>query len=62
MCSIQAHPLVVELGARLTRSAPLGLEENIPIKSDLALEHIIDCPSQLMSQDAQGFAFVMFFL
>ena len=52
----------VQLGARLTRSAALGLEEPIHIKRHLALEHVIDRPAQFVSQDAQGFSFVMFFL
>jgi hypothetical protein len=55
-------PLRVEFGARLTRSAPLGLEEDIPIESHLAFEHVIDGPAQFIRQEAQGFAFVRFFL
>jgi hypothetical protein len=44
-CLMQAHPLRVQLGAGLTRSAPLGLEKDIHIKCHLTLEHIIDRPA-----------------
>jgi len=59
---MQAHSLSVQFGSGFTRSAPLGLEEPIQIKSDLALEHKINGPAQFVSQDAQGFAFSMRFL
>ena len=52
-------PLRVQLGAKLTRSAPLGPSEYVHIESCLALEHVIDRPAQLMRQDAQGFTLVM---
>ena len=55
-------PLDVQLGAGLTCSASLGTEEDVHIKSRFAFEHIIDRPCQLVGQEAQGFAFVMFFL
>ena len=46
----------------LKGAPPLGLEEDIHIESHLTFEHKVDGPSQFMSQDAQGFSFVMFFL
>ena len=55
-------PLRVELGPGLTRSAPLGLEKSVHLESDLALEHQIDSPAELMRQKAQGFALIMLFL
>ena len=60
--SIQAHPLGVQLGVTLTHSAPLAMEELVHLKSRLALEHIIDGPRELVSQDGQGFPLVVFFL
>ena len=61
-CLRQAPPFDVELGAGLTRSAPLGLEKSVHIESDLALEHKVDGSTQFMSQNAQGFAFLRLFL
>jgi hypothetical protein len=55
-------PLRVQLGAKLTRSAPLGPSEYVHIESCLALEHVVDRPAQFMSQDAQGFPLVMLVL
>jgi hypothetical protein len=59
---VQAHPLRVEFGAGLTRSAPLGAQELLQLKGCLAFEHTIDCPGEFVRQDTQGFAFVMLFL
>jgi hypothetical protein len=59
---IQAHPQRVQLDVRLTCSAPLPMEECVQIKGRLALEHVIDRPRQLVSQDSQGFPLAMFFL
>jgi hypothetical protein len=59
---IEAHPLHVQLDARLTRSAPLAIKEFVHIKGRFAREHVIDGPSQFMSQDGQGVALTMFFL
>src|SRR5918996_6316335 len=55
-------PSGVQLGLGLSRSAPSATQKDVHIKSYLALEHIIDRPCQFMGQNAQGFAFVMFFL
>jgi hypothetical protein len=38
------------------------LDQDIQIKRHLTLEPVRDGPAQLMSQDTQGFSFVMFFL
>src|SRR4030095_6092703 len=62
VCSRQAHPLRVQLGVRLTHSAPLAMEELVHSKGRLALEHVIDGPRELVRQDGQGFPLVMFFL
>ena len=59
---MQAHPFSVEFGAGLTRSAPLGTQELLQIKGCLAFQHEIDRPSEFVSSDTQGFAFVMLFL
>jgi hypothetical protein len=58
----QAHPQRVQLDVRLTCSAPLPMEEWVHITGRLALEHVIDRPRQLVSQDSQGFPLAMFFL
>jgi hypothetical protein len=52
----------VQLDRRLTRSAPLGMEEDIHIESRFALEHVIDGPRQFMRQDGERFSFIMLFL
>jgi hypothetical protein len=51
-----------QFGLGLSRSAPLAPKKDVHLKSHLTLEHRIDRPGQFMRQDAQGFAFVMFFL
>lgn len=57
-----AHPLRVELGAGLTRSAPLGTKELLYIKGCVSFEHTIDRPCKFVSQETQRFAFIMLFL
>ena len=52
----------VQLGGKLTRSAPLTMEELLHIKGPLAFEHVIDCPCQLGGQDGEGFALAMLLL
>ena len=52
----------VQLGVRLTRSAPLLVEELLHIEHHIASEHVIDCPGQLMSQDRQRLPLAVFFL
>jgi hypothetical protein len=52
----------VQLDRRLTRSAPLGTQEDIHLESRFACEHVIDGPSELMGQDGQRFAFALLFL
>jgi hypothetical protein len=59
---VQAYPFRVEFGAGLTRSAPLGAQELLQIKGCVAFEHEIDRPRQLVSENTQGFAFVVLFL
>jgi hypothetical protein len=51
-----------QLGLRLPRSAPLGTQEQVHSKSRCALEPGLDRWGQLMSQNRQRFAFVMFLL
>src|SRR4029434_3694532 len=51
-----------ELGAGLTRSAPLGAKEWLQIKGRFSFEHDIDRTCEFVSQDTQCFAFVMLFL
>jgi hypothetical protein len=58
----QVHPLVVQFGIELTDSPPLCLKELLPIKSRLALQHVIDRPCQCMSQDGQCLALAVFVL
>jgi hypothetical protein len=41
---------------------PLSLEERLPIESHLAFEHVIDSASELLGQDGERLAFLMFFL
>jgi hypothetical protein len=60
--AMQAHPLGVQLGARLTRSAPLGMKEDVQLKDGLALEHVLDGTRQFVCEDGQCFSFVMLFL
>jgi hypothetical protein len=52
----------VQLGVRLTRPAPLAMEERLYIKGCFAFKHVIDCPSEPVGQDGQGFTFIVFFL
>lgn len=59
---VQAHPFRVELGAGLTRSAPLGTQELLQIKGCLAFQHVIDRAGQFVRENTQGFAFVVFLL
>jgi hypothetical protein len=54
--------MVVQCGAGLIRSPPVSSEERLPIESHLATKHVIDGTGQLLGQDGEGFAFVMFFL
>ena len=49
----------VQLGVRLTRSAPLPVEELLHIEHRVAFEHIIDGPRQFMRQDGPSFPLVM---
>src|SRR5262245_3297104 len=58
----QAHPRVVPLGARLTRSPPLTVKKFLDIASHLACEHVINRARQFMGQNGQGLALAMFFL
>ena len=62
MGSVQAPPFDVELGVGLTRSAPLGLEQELPIKGGLTLEPRIDSPTQFRGQEASRFPLIMLFL
>ena len=59
---MQAHPLGGQVDRKLPRSAPFGTEEQGHIKGGFALAQVIDRPAHLMRPDAQGFAFVLFFL
>jgi hypothetical protein len=60
--SCRLIPFCVQFGAGLTRAAPAGLEKAIPSKRHWTLEHILDRPAELVSQEAQGFAWVRFVL
>ena len=48
--------MAVQLDRELTASPPLGMQECLQIKSRLAFEHVVDCTSQFMSEDREGFA------
>ncbi len=55
--SIQAHPLRLQLGVRLSRPLPaLRTEELIHVKGLFPFEHVIDGPAQFMSQDRECFS------
>ncbi len=56
---MQAHPFRVELGAGLTRSAPLGRQELLQIKGDLTFQHVINRPCEFVRTDTERFAFLM---
>ena len=56
---MEADPVGVQLGVRLTRSAPLTMEKPLHIKGCLAFEHVINGPRQLVGQDGEGFALAM---
>jgi hypothetical protein len=60
--TMQAHPITVQLGVRLTRSAPLAVEKLVHFERGMAFQHTIDCAGQFMGQDGQGFALTVFFL
>jgi hypothetical protein len=59
---MEADPVGVQLGVRLTRSAPLTMETLLPIKGCLACEHVINGPRQLVGHDGEGFALAMLLL
>jgi len=59
---MEADLVGVQLDGRLTRSAPLPMEELLHIKGGFALEHVIDGPCQLVGQDGEGFALAMLLL
>jgi hypothetical protein len=46
----------VQLGVRLTRPAPLAMEELLHLKSCLAFKHAINRPSEPVGQYGEGFA------
>ena len=50
--SIQAFPLRLQLGVRLSRPLPaLRTEELVHVKDLFSFQHVIDCSSQFVSQD-----------
>ena len=52
--SVQAHPLWLQLGVRLSRPLPaLRTEELIHSKSLFPFEHVIDGPAQFMSENRE---------
>lgn len=52
----------VQLGARLTRSPPLPVEEFLWVESHLSCQHVIDRTAQLLGQYSSGLAVAIFFL
>ena len=52
----------VQLGGRLTRSAPVAVEEYVHLKYRVARQHVVDGARQLVGQDRQRLALPMFFL
>jgi hypothetical protein len=52
----QAEPVIVQLGGRFARSAPLLVEGFLHIEHRVTFEHVIDGPGQFVSQDGQGLA------
>jgi len=54
-------PLRLQLGVRLSRPLPaLRIEELVHIEGLFAFEHVIDCPSQFVSEDRQSFSLAVF--
>ena len=56
---IEADPVGVQLGVRLTRPAPLAMEELLQIKGCGVFEPIVDRPRQPVGQKGEGFALAM---
>jgi hypothetical protein len=44
----QVHPVVVQLGVKLTYSPPLIVQESFLIKGDLSFQQVIDGTCQLV--------------
>ncbi len=58
---VQAFLLRLQLGVRLSRPLPaLRIEELVHIEGLFAFEHVIDCPSQFVSEDRQSFGLAVF--
>ena len=51
--------MIVQLGVRLIRSAPLPVEKLLHIEHRIAFEHVIDCPCSLMRDESECFALPM---
>jgi hypothetical protein len=50
--SIEAYPFRLQLGVGLSRFLPaLRTEELVHVKGLFSFQHVIDCPSQFVSQD-----------
>ena len=45
---VQADPMRVQLGGRLTRSAPVAVEEYVHLKYRVARQHVVDSARQLV--------------
>ena len=60
--NLQADPMRVQLGGRLTHSAPIAVEESVHLKYRVACQHVVDGARQLVGQDGQRLALAVFFL
>ena len=54
--------MVTQCGRRLACSAPLATEKLVHVECCPTFYHVIDCPSELVSQDRQRLALAVLFL
>ena len=59
---MQADPMRVQFGGRLTRSAPVAVEEYVHLQYRVARQHVVDGACQLVGQNRQCLALPVFFL